>query len=976
MWVLCLRASVVGSLGVSFLLLATPHRAFSATSASDNFNRANGSLGAGWTDMTVGGLAISNDAVIGTQAAGNSGDIYTGQAFGSDQFSQVQVTSTPIGGGQWIGPAVRAQNGGQSLYVGIYYGNNGSPELELFKLLNGGWTQLGGAVASGNLAAGTQLALSVTGSTLSFSENGVVEITATDTGLTGGAPGIMAYGTSTAGDWVGGNATTTGTGGGGTFTIGGTVSGLSGTVVLGDNGGDALSVSANGSFTFATPLAQGASYAVTVTTEPSGQFCNVANGSGTVGTANVTNVSVSCAAAGPFSAQYQSTDASNIQYYTFTSPDDGNTPETLRVLQPSHPAAGVTHNFLYVLPVEAGLGSVFGDGLATMASLDAEDQYNLTIVEPTFSIDPWYANNPNDSSLQYETFMTTDLEPWVKANLSTTGTEQNWLIGFSKSGNGAQDLILKHPDLFQLAATWDFPADMASYNSLGSDPADNYGTDANYQANYTLTNAFLAAHKAPFLSQNRIWLGGYFYYQYDVTDYDARLTAEGIAHTLGPMTSASAHSWTSGWVPAALAGLSHDSTLLGSGGTTDTLTFNSEGGSAVSNVSGLDGTTITLPAAPTRAGYTFAGWFAAASGGTVLTSPYTLTGTTTLYAEWSADSTDDFSYTANGGSGSAPSSGSGLDGTTITLPANPFTYPGHTFTGWSDGTLSYPAGSTYLLSSLGTPIVFNAQWSANATDTITFNSEGGSAVSSESGLDGTTITLPAAPTYAGYTFDGWFAASSGGSALTSPYTLAGSVTLYAQWTANPTTSVLIPSKGTTLSGTAATLDASASNATSVEFLLFGGSYGLNGNVLCMATPTKYGWLCSWNTTTVPNGSYTLVSVASNGSQFTASSGVSIAVKNPLPTTAVLIPSKGATLSGSTATLDASASNTTSVEFLLFGGTYGLSGHVLCTATATIYGWVCSWDSTTVPNGSYVLVSLASSPAGSTASAGVSVTVRN
>ena len=106
-----------------------------------------------------------------------------------------------------------------------------------------------------------------------------------------------------------------------------------------------------------------------------------------------------------------------------------------------------------------------------MAALDAEDEYNLTIIEPTFAIDPWYANNPNDANLQYETFMTTDLEPWVKANLSTTGSEQNWLIGFSKSGLGAQDLILKHPNLFQLAASWDFPADMTSYDQLGSDPA-------------------------------------------------------------------------------------------------------------------------------------------------------------------------------------------------------------------------------------------------------------------------------------------------------------------------------------------------------------------------------------------------------------------------------------------------------------------------------------------------------------------------
>ncbi len=141
---------------------------------------------------------------------------------------------------------------------------------------------------------------------------------------------------------------------------------------------------------------------------------------------------------------------------------------------------------------------------------------------------------------------------------------------------------------------------------------------------------------------------------------------------------------------------------------TDTITFNSEGGSAVANMSGPDGTTITLPAAPTLAGSTFDGWFAAASGGTALTSPYTLTGSLTLYAQWTA------------------------------IP----------------------------------------------TDTITFNSEGGSAVANMSGPNGSTITLPAAPTLAGSTFDGWFAAASGGTALTSPYTLTGSLTLYAQWTAN------------------------------------------------------------------------------------------------------------------------------------------------------------------------------------------------
>jgi hypothetical protein len=87
-----------------------------------------------------------------------------------------------------------------------------------------------------------------------------------------------------------------------TFTVGGTLSSLpAGTsVVLQDNGGDNLTLSANGSFTFATSLAQGAAYAVTVLTQPSGATCTVTNGSGPSIAAAVTNVAVSCLPNGPF----------------------------------------------------------------------------------------------------------------------------------------------------------------------------------------------------------------------------------------------------------------------------------------------------------------------------------------------------------------------------------------------------------------------------------------------------------------------------------------------------------------------------------------------------------------------------------------------------------------------------------------------------------------------------------------------------
>ena len=255
------------------------------TPGQDNFNRANGGLGAGWAAMSDGGLSIVSQRVVGT-AGKYAGDIRVAESYGSDQYSQVEVTSTQLSGGQWVGPTVRSQNGGQDTYLGIYFWNNGTPQLRLYKRTAGTFTQLGDSYNSGPLPAGTKLRLSAVGSTISFQQNGTTRIAVTDSTLTGGAPGLMTYGAATADNWAGGTPST--------YSVGGTVSGLSGTVVLQDNGGDDLSVSSNGAFTFATPLATGAAYNVTVKTNPSGQSCSVSGGTGTVASANITNVAVTC----------------------------------------------------------------------------------------------------------------------------------------------------------------------------------------------------------------------------------------------------------------------------------------------------------------------------------------------------------------------------------------------------------------------------------------------------------------------------------------------------------------------------------------------------------------------------------------------------------------------------------------------------------------------------------------------------------
>lgn len=84
---------------------------------------------------------------------------------------------------------------------------------------------------------------------------------------------------------------------GGTFSVGGSVLGMSGdNMVLQINGGDDLFIHANGQFSFATPLADGVGYSVTIGGQPLNpeETCSIENGSGTITGASVTSISVLC----------------------------------------------------------------------------------------------------------------------------------------------------------------------------------------------------------------------------------------------------------------------------------------------------------------------------------------------------------------------------------------------------------------------------------------------------------------------------------------------------------------------------------------------------------------------------------------------------------------------------------------------------------------------------------------------------------
>ena len=191
----------------------------------------------------------------------------------------------------------------------------------------------------------------------------------------------------------------------------------------------------------------------------------------------------------------------------------------------------------------------------------------------------------------------------------------------------------------------------------------------------------------------------------------------------------------------------------------------------------------------------------------------------------------------------------------------------------------------------------------------------------------------------------------------------------------PSTFVGIPSNNATVSGTSQILDAGASSGvTQVQYEISGGT--VTDSVIATATPTIYGWLAKWNTTTVANGTYTLQSVATSKGMSGTSAPVTITVNNPTPSTAVVIPSNNATVSGTSQILDAGASSgVTRVQYEITGGT--LTDSVIATATPTFYGWLALWNTTSVANGTYSLKSVAAYSGGVTGtSSGVTVTVAN
>jgi uncharacterized repeat protein (TIGR02543 family) len=210
------------------------------------------------------------------------------------------------------------------------------------------------------------------------------------------------------------------------------------------------------------------------------------------------------------------------------------------------------------------------------------------------------------------------------------------------------------------------------------------------------------------------------------------------------------------------------------GGTQYTITFDSNGGSAVASIRGNAGAEVDKPEDPAKQDAKFNGWFSASSGGAAYTWPHTLIADVTMYAQWREDRQYTITFNSNGGS--PVQAVTALEGTAIAKPDDP-TRAGYKFSGWFDAATG---GAAYAWPhTLTKNVTMYAWWREERQYTVSFASDGGSAVQAVTALEGAAITKPADPTQEGYTFTGWF--DPEGVLYTWPYLLTGDVTMYARW---------------------------------------------------------------------------------------------------------------------------------------------------------------------------------------------------
>ena len=221
-----------------------------------------------------------------------------------------------------------------------------------------------------------------------------------------------------------------------------------------------------------------------------------------------------------------------------------------------------------------------------------------------------------------------------------------------------------------------------------------------------------------------------------------------------------------------------------------TVKFNANGGTLAANATNrtiVVGSKLgILPSNPSRSGYTFAGWYTSASGGTSVTANTIVSARVTYYAHWTQNvQYATVTFNANGGTlASNATNRTIVVGSKLgTLPSNP-SRSGYTFAGWytsASGGTSVTANTI-----VSARVTYYAHWTQNVQyATVTFDANGGRVSPSviTQAVNSVVTNFPT-PRYSAHAFKGWYTAVDGGTAVTGNTVVRSNVTWYAHWSAD------------------------------------------------------------------------------------------------------------------------------------------------------------------------------------------------
>ena len=224
----------------------------------------------------------------------------------------------------------------------------------------------------------------------------------------------------------------------------------------------------------------------------------------------------------------------------------------IKVLLPDRMKHDMQYPVMYVLPVEAGNGNRYGQGLLEVKKHDLHNKHGVVCVFPTFYHLPWYADHPTDPRIRQESYFLKVVIPAVEERYPVRrDAGGRWLVGFSKSGWGAFSLLLRHPDMFARAAAWDAPMTMDTPNRYGMKAI--VATQENFESYRILS--LLTRRAEQLQTGTRLGLFGYGNFRSHHQTAHARMQALKIPHEYrdGPRRK---HDWHSGWLPEAVRFLS------------------------------------------------------------------------------------------------------------------------------------------------------------------------------------------------------------------------------------------------------------------------------------------------------------------------------------------------------------------------------------------------------------------------------------